>query len=195
MKIIHKLGFSSLLFVLSMQSNVLAATTGTTPGEVTLQSGILDITAPLTTVNFGTIIVDSTLQSVNADLSDLSITDNRGTGEGWNITLSASQFTQNSGVTPLKLPTNTLALNGISTITQTLGTSGGPTTTLSPWMIDTGAVKIVSAASNKGMGTFVVDFPLNSISLDVDTAQKVIDPANNPTVYTSTLSWVVSTGP
>lgn len=185
----------SAILTLGLSSNVYAATSGTTPGQVTLQSGTMDITAPATTVNLGSITVDSTSKTVSANLSNMTVVDNRGTGEGWNVTVSASQFTQTSGVTPLKLPTNTLKLNGVGTISQTIGTSGGPTATTAPWTIDTGAVKVLSAAANKGMGTFTVAFPASAISLTVDTAQKVVDPANNPTVYASTLTWVVSTGP
>lgn len=195
MKKTLKLLSLSTILALGLGNSVFAATSGTTPGQVTLQSGTMDITAPATTVNLGSITVDSTVKTVNANLTNMTVVDNRGTGEGWNITVSASQFTQTTGGTPLKLPTNTLKLNGIGTITQTVGTSGGPTTTTAPWTIDTGAVKVLSAATNKGMGTFTVAFPVNAVSLNVDTAQKVVDPANNPTVYASTLSWVVSTGP
>lgn len=195
MKNKFKLLSLSALLTLGLTNTAYAASSGATPSQISLQSGSLSITAPATTVNLGSITVDSTIKSVSTSLSNMTVVDNRGTGEGWNITVSASQFTQTSGVTPLKLPTNTLKLNGTNTITQTVGTSGGPTVTTAPWTIDTGAIKVLSAAANKGMGTFTITFPASAISLNVDTAQKVVDPANNPTVYASTLTWVVSTGP
>lgn len=162
----------------------------TTPG------GALNLQSPNAVSNFGTVNVDGTVKKINTNLDKVTIEDTRGTGEGWNLTVSASQFTQTTGVTPIKLPTNTLKLNGISSVNQIEGSSSLPNImTGSPWIIDNGTIKIATAGTNVGMGKFELVFPANALELSIDTSKKVVDQNNLPTVYSNTINWVLSTGP
>jgi hypothetical protein len=195
MKKLGALGLSAVL-ALSFSTSVFAAT-DTTSTQVSVQSGALSITSPSASVDFGTITVDGTIQTVNANLGTMNVADNRGTGDGWNVTVSASQFTQTGGVaSPKVLPTNTFKLNDINSITQTVGSSALPTKAgTAPWTIDTGAIQILSAAVGDGLGTFDITFPASVLALDIDTAADVVDPAHNPTSYASTITWTIATGP
>jgi hypothetical protein len=161
-------------------------------------NGTLTITAPTITTDFGTITINNLIDSVNANLSAFVVEDNTGTGNGWNVTVESTPFTQSNatGNPAIVLPKNTLTLNGIENITQTSGTSNLPTIQgTGPWTIDNGPVTILSAATGEGMGTFEITFPANALSLNVDTSKKVVDALNNPTVYESTITWTVSNGP
>lgn len=187
----------SLLLICFMPLQAYAATTDTTNAQVSIQSGSLSLTTPSVSADFGSITVDGTTKTQNVNLGTLNASDYRGTGEGWHVTVSASQFTQtNVGVNPaLLLETNTLFLNGISNITQVDGSSGLPTSSGAPWTIDSGAVEILSAAVGDGLGSFDVTFPANALELNVDTSKTIVDPDNNPTLFESTITWTIVAGP
>ncbi|QST02785.1 WxL domain-containing protein (plasmid) [Pontibacillus sp. ALD_SL1] len=188
-------GVLALGLMFGLSSTSFAATTDTTDAQVSIQAGNLEIVSPNANVDFGTISVDGTTQTVNLSLGTLVARDYRGTGEGWHINMQATPFTQTGGL-GLTLPTNTFKLNGISSIVQTDGSSGLPVVSgAAPWTIDSGAVEIVTAAVNDGLGSFDIDFPVNALSLDVDTAGNVVDPGETPTVFNSTITWTIVTGP
>jgi len=158
-------------------------------------SGEADIYVPSSTADFGTILVDGTIKSVNADLGKLNVTNE--TTSGWNITVSSTPFIQKNGTSSLTLPTGSLQLNGISSVSQVSGSASGlPSASgVYPKIIDMGAVKILSANTGAGIGGFDVLFPPDALTLMIDTSRKIIDPANSPTIYQCDISWVISTGP
>lgn len=154
--------------------------------SVVLNAGTLTITTP-TVANFGGITLNGTAQTTNAALGTFSVTDARGSGIGWNVTVQATQFTMTG---------HTLAMNSISmpapTVAKADSTSGNvPSIVAGPYLIDNAsAVKISSAAldasAGNGMGSYT--YTPGNLTLSV--------PANAYAgTYTSTVTVSVVTGP
>jgi hypothetical protein len=186
----------SFSLTFGLLANTYAATSDTTSSQVSVQSGSLAITTPSASVDFGTVTVDGTVQTVTASLGTMNASDYRGTGEGWNVTVQATQFSQTIGAMKT-LPQNSLTLTSVDTISASDGNSSPvPTSPAGPFIIDgVSSVNILSAALSEGMGAYDVTFPANVLELAVDTSAGVVDAANNPTVYTSTVTWTIATGP
>jgi hypothetical protein len=170
-----------------------AAYAADTDGTADITAGSLTIAAP-TTVHFAATL-NGLDQTVNATQA-IDVLDNRGSGAGWNVTLSATTFTDDA------TPAHTLATDSISD--GTTGVSGGPTsecdsgvtcTTASntveyPVAITTAetdptAVNILSADADTGLGgqtwthTMHLKVPGNAVA----------------GTYSSTWTYSVTTGP
>lgn len=172
---------------------------GVTIFVTTTSTGSLSIIAPSDFTDFGDITVDGTIHSLTSPLNPLMVSDLRGSGVGWNVTVESSPFIQinfTAGNTPIILPIYSFSLQGIQGITQTVGSSTLPSVLPGvPWLIDDGPVSILSAGVGEAMGTFEVSFPVNALQLNVDTSNSLIDQLNNPTEFESTITWSVSSGP
>jgi len=151
-------GVLALASVSPSLAGVITTTTGITGGALTLSSpGSASLSATLTGAD----------QVVTGNLGKSTIKDATGTGAGWNVQISGSQFTTGGG-TPRTLPTSALDVTGV-TATSVAGRA--PTNSISygtPITVPLGSgvtpVKIYNAATNSGMGTF--DLQPN-ITLDV----------------------------
>ena len=135
--------------------------------------------------------------SANLDLGDatptytaaLNVQDTRGTGVGWNTTITSTQFTT-GGATPQTLATNASSLTGVTSACAS-GTCTNPTNAVSyPIAVPAGAtaptaVKFFNAAANTGMGKFTA-----TPTIGVFVPQNSFSGA-----YTSTLTLAVVTGP
>ena len=159
----------------------------------TLILRIWNIIAPNPTLNFGIVTLDGSIQNMTANLGVLKVSHQGANPDGWRVTVSATPFSQVSG--SLTLPANSLRLNGIQTIVQTAGSSLLPAAIAGNTPIDNGAVEILSASAGRGEGDFDVHFPPDALELNIDTNLPLADPAQNPTVYRSTITWIMSVGP
>ncbi|RNF39480.1 WxL domain-containing protein [Planococcus salinus] len=131
-------------------SGTLAAETGVsstiTGGELTLS----DISA----TSFSGTKLDGKIQNDStASIQPFTITDARGTGTGWDVSISASALTNPSvqkALSPGTLTIGTPNLTGIdgASIVADLAKLGG--------VIDNGPVKVLTAETDEGMGTFEV---------------------------------------
>ena len=196
-KVFSLLVSTGLLFGLSSQAFAAGGTgADTTNASVTLQSGAFDVIAPQASADFGNIQVDGTVKNADVNFAgSLVAKDFRGTGAGWRVNVRASQFTHAGGTT-LTLPTSTLTLHSVSSITPEAGTTSPNPTSLhtTDAVIDTGSdVGVASAALNNGMGAYDVAFVNPSMSISVDTSLPVID-GGADTLYTSTITWTIVTG-
>ena len=127
------------------------------PTDVIVSAGSLSITSP-TVANFTAVTLDGTAETTTAAMDAFSVTDARGTGAGWNTTVQATQFAEHNG-TIYVASGKTLAQNSLSMPAPTVAANGtdsaNPTITAGPYSIDdTAAVKVASAATNDGMGTY-----------------------------------------
>jgi putative surface cell wall-binding protein len=135
--------------------------------------------------------------SANLDLGDstptytvpLTIQDTRGTGAGWNATITSTQFTT-GGATPSTLATNASSLTGVTSVCAS-GTCTNPTNAVAyPVAVPAGstpptAVKFFNAAANTGMGKFT-----NTPTIGVFVPQNSV-----AGTYTSTLTISIVSGP
>jgi hypothetical protein len=129
-------------------ANVTASGTVTGAGSVTLASG--------TTATFAATL-DGTDQTVNYTVP-LTIVDARGTGGGWNLTLTSTTFT--TGIRAL--PTTASSLTAVTAACASGVTCTNPTNAVAfPIAVPAGttaptAVKFFNAAANTGMGSFTI---------------------------------------
>ena len=119
----------------------------------------------------------------------LTIQDTRGTGAGWNATITSTQFTT-GGATPNTLATNASSLTGVTSVCAS-GTCTNPTNSVSyPVAVPAGttpptAVKFFNAAVNTGMGKFT----------NTPTIGVFVPGSSFAGTYTSTLTISIVSGP
>lgn len=208
----------SRLFLIAMTTGflltpslVFAATASTTPVTAQINSGLLSITPPTSISNFPNVTLNGQVQQVYDTLSNWNVTDATGTGDGWNVTLGASQFTEitpstgfASGTVAKTLPSGSLGLSGVRSVTAAsnalpVDPTGGPLIKNAGSVIDTGSpVQVIQTDQNYGMGSYTVNEPTNGLLLTLDPGTTDVDPVNypsQPTPYSSTLTYTVSSGP
>lgn len=119
----------------------------------------------------------------------LTSQDTRGTGAGWNETITSTQFTTGGG-TPNTLAANASSLTGVA-VTNGTGSNTAPTNSVSyPVGVPSAAtapaaVKFFNASANTGMGRFTLTPTVG-----------VFVPQNSfAGTYTSTLTIAIVSGP
>jgi hypothetical protein len=119
----------------------------------------------------------------------LNTIDTRGTGTGWNLTITSTQFTTGGG-SPQTLATNASTVTGVTTACAS-GTCTNPTNAIAyPVAVPAGAtaptaVKFFNAAANSGLGKFTIT-PTVSVFVPQNTIAGT---------YTSTLTVSIVSGP
>lgn len=126
-------------------------------------SGATDLTGGnITYANFTGITLNGTQQTTTATWSTSNISDARGTGAGWNLSLNLTQFKQHDGtayvVSGKSLAASSMKVTTAPVVSQVDSTSS-PASTVTPvaatTALDTAsAVKLLSAAVNGGMGSY-----------------------------------------
>lgn len=158
----------------------ITSTTSVTAGTLTeTASGTPTISQTLN----GSDHTDSYSFSINAD-------DATGSGTGWNMTITSTQFTTGGG-TPHTLATSASSLTGVTVSCVSGATCTNPTNAITyPLTVPAAstaptAVKFFNAAANTGMGNFTLTPTIN-----------VTIPANAYAgTYTSTVTLAIVSGP
>jgi WxL domain surface cell wall-binding len=165
------------LTAVALAGTVTATTTVTGAGAVSLSTGS---TATLSDT------IDGTDQAVNYTLP-LTLTDARGTGAGWNLTITSTTF--NTGTHAIATSASSVASVTSSCVAG--GTCTNPTNSIAyPLTIPAGttaptAVKLFNAALNTGLGRFTITPSIN-----------VTIPGNSYAgSYTSTITIAAVSGP
>jgi hypothetical protein len=176
-----------MTFILGMALAVPAsasAATATVTG--TLTGGALSVTtsaAPSFSANL------ESGDSTPTYTAPLSTTDTRGTGAGWNETITSTQFTTGGG-SPQTLATNASSLTGVTSACA-IGTCTNPTNAITyPVAVPAAAtpptaVKFFNAAANTGMGKFTT----------TPTVGVFVPQSSFAGTYTSTLTIAIVSGP
>ena len=155
-------------------------------------------------------------QTTNTTMTNFAVQDATGSGSGWNTTVAGQSGTEKSAVfaqycptatcgsdskgyvpSGATLPANSLTLNstGASFSAQNSSTGTAPTLQCSASCnVDSAtAVKIASAATNAGMGTWLTTgFSTTSLALATPSTLKAL---SNGELYRANLLWTLSTGP
>jgi len=155
-------------------------------------------------------------QTTNTTMTNFAVQDATGSGSGWNTTVAGQSGTEKSAVfaqycptatcgsdskgyvpSGATLPANSLTLNstGASFSAQNSSTGTAPTLQCSASCnVDSAtAVKIASAATNAGMGTWLTTgFSTTSLALATPSTLKAL---SNGELYRVNLLWTLSTGP
>lgn len=159
------------------------------PTSVTVSAGTLHVTSPAMN-DFAVVLLSGTAQATAAPLEPFSVTDARGSGGGWTLTLQATPFREWDGTAYVPdgkaLPLGSLSLGGLS-VTADGTDSDAPNVIAGPYVLDGQAVTVASASVGTGMGAFVFT-PTGALRVTV--------PANAyARSYRSELSLSVTSGP
>ncbi len=164
-----------------------AASAATSTATATVSGGSLSLTTTATP-SFG-VTLDGTDQTGTYTVPS-TVTDSRGTGAGWNLTLTSTQFST-GGSTPSTLSTGASSLTSVTNACVPGTTCTAPTNSVTyPVAVPAGttaptAVKYFNAATSTGKGKFN-----NTPSVNVSV------PANSDAgTYSSTLTLAAVSGP
>jgi hypothetical protein len=119
----------------------------------------------------------------------ITVTEARGTGAGWNMTITSTQFTTGGG-TPKTLSTSASSMTSVASVCAT-GTCTNPTNAVTyPVAVPAAAapptaVKFFNASANTGMGKFTIT-PTIGVSVPANTFAGA---------YSSTVTLAVASGP
>jgi WxL domain surface cell wall-binding len=162
------------------------------------------------------VTINGAAQTTNTTMTNFGVVDATGSGAGWNTTVAGQSGTEKSAVFAqycpnttcgsdakgyvsggATLPANSLTLNstGASFSAQSGSTGTAPTLQCSSSCnVDSAtAVKIASAATNAGMGTWLTAaWGGTSLALATPSTLKAL---SNGEVYRVNLLWTLSTGP
>ncbi len=119
----------------------------------------------------------------------MTATDARGTGAGWNLTITSTQFSTGAGGNTLA--TNASSIQSVSSACVSGSTCTNPTNSVTyPLTVPAGstpptAVRFFNAAANTGMGKFTIT-PTVQVSVPANTYAGT---------YTSTVTLAIASGP
>jgi len=106
------------------------------------------------------VTLDGTAKSATATFDPFTVTDARGTGEGWNVSVEATQFAEwDSGdyvVSGKTIPASSTSMPLVSAAKADGSSSAIPSVSAGPYTIDSGSsVQLASAAADgTGMGSY-----------------------------------------
>lgn len=170
-----------------------ADTTATASATGTITGGSLSITTVSGSLTFGATLTgaDQTVESTTAPTFE--VIDATGTGAGWKVAFTASDFT--SGTHTLTVDHLKFQPSG-GTITVIDGQTGGSAPTeaggAATSLHATNGLKVLSAATDCGMGTYQYTPLASKFTLDVPAETYA---GTGGDAYTSTLTATVVSGP
>lgn len=158
--------------------------------SVSITAGTLTLTNFPNNLTFDPITLTGSVQTTSGVLTNLVVTDARGSGAGWSVEVSATQF-EKTGETSTKLDAGSLKLYSPAGITSPTNSSV-PTIKSDgePFVIDSGtSYKMVSADVNAGLGVW-------TISWDPADLQLTLNPGTTKAgAYTSKITWQLNQAP
>jgi hypothetical protein len=156
----------------------------------------------------GTLTLNGQAQSLSAQMNNFSISDATGSGSGYNVTVAGNNaagkspvFKQFDGTNygSYSLPANSLTLNSTGAGFSAVGGSSGSAPTHqcnSGCFVDASPgspVKVVSAASGAGMGTFATTgYSSSSLGLSTPSNLRALGAGEN---YQLDIVWSLNSGP
>lgn len=177
------------IIVATLLGAVLVAPGGHTASaaEVGITGGQLAVDE-ITVGSFTAVVLEGKTQSTFADINAFNITDPTGTGAGWNVVMSATQFIDTE--TGKTLPLGSLSVVTPSLTEADIGSSPAEEITKREGVIDNGTgVSILSAGAGAGMGTYTASFTPDSLKLHLLPKDVYSG------TYTSTISVTINSGP
>jgi hypothetical protein len=150
-----------------------------------LNGGTLTLTAP-SVGDFAPVTLNGSAQSTPASMGTFTVTDARGTGDGWYVTVQAGQLSMTGHTLPVDSISMSIPAPGVAKMDNTSSTA--PSITGGSYTIDhASAVTVASAmTSGAGMGSYI--FTPGALTLSI--------PANAYAgTYTSTVTVSVVAGP
>jgi WxL domain surface cell wall-binding len=167
-----------------------AAIGATTTTSVSLGAGSLLFSTAPQADPFGAAAITGRMQTLRTTFHDWGVTDARGTGAGWNVTMQATQLDDGAGHT---LPAGSLVLTAPASVLPVGTNLALPPLIQGVSMTLDGAqpVKVLSAASLTGQGDWTVT---QANLLGGDLVLTIPADAHAGT-YTTTITSTLATGP
>lgn len=169
------------------------------------------MSAPSVVTSFSGVTLNGKVQTTSSTLSSWKVVDSTGSGNGWHVSLSATQLTEDtptngfaSGTSALKPPVGSVQLSGTRTVTvgdgsAPLSSSGGPLIDNPTAVIDgQSPFTLLDAKSGFGLGTYTVNEPSDGLVLTLNPSTTKVDSVNypnEPTPYSTTLTYSVTSSP
>lgn len=164
------------IFVALPAGSALAATD--TSG-VTVTGASNTLTAP-TFGDFAGATLDGTRQSLSTSVASWNVSDNRGTGAGWSVTVSASQ-PQTADATPVVMPSSATLTLTAPDVSATDTQNGSTAPTVVGGNLLGGTISLATAGADAGMGSW--DFAQAATDLAI-----VVPSETKAGAYTSTVT-------
>ncbi|MFC2949387.1 WxL domain-containing protein [Virgibacillus sediminis] len=187
-KFVKKFAVGTLAVGLAAGAFAPSALAATDDVGSTITGGDLSLTAPVIN-DFNAVTLDGKIQSATATIDPFSVVDARGSGAGWNVMVSAGQLSQvdSTGNVIYSLPGNSMTISS-PTVTAQAGASAAEGLIKGSGTIDnTTGVKLISAGTDQGMGTY----DISNSALDINLQPKDAKAGT----YTSTVTVNLTTGP
>lgn len=212
-KKLFSLGLITVIGMTLSGGQVLAATAddGTAPTkdttlDATFTAGTLTIVSAPDTISFGTnpIQGDSyTYYDQSSTSENLVISDLRGNGAGWNVTVTATPFTESSGTTTLKGATIKIPALASPEITSpnSSNTTAPESSAVTITPGETTGVNLLNAQADAGIGVWTMAYPSSAKAAEpTATATTVpsfalVVPVAYAGSFTSTLTWTLNDAP
>ena len=183
----------ALVCLAGLPASAVAATDAT---NITISGATLDYTTPFAAGDFPATTLTGVPQTKTANITPWVVTDNRGTSQGWNVTIAASEFTCSTsgtcGTTQFPASSLSLATVGVPTTNPLNNLAIPPVYTAPAQPIDNGgaAQKIAGAAALplNGTGAWTFTHAAGGLALTVPASTA-------PGTYTSTITTTLSSGP
>jgi hypothetical protein len=206
----------ALIWLLLLLPTAAGAATQEDKTQFSVTAGSLSLSTAPALPTLSAVTLNGSAQTTNTTMTNIGVADATGSGAGWNVTVEGQSGTGKSAVFAAYCPkakcgaesegyvtggatlaANSLTLNstGASLSPQSGTTGTAPTLQCSTACnVDHAtAVKIISAAKEAGMGTYLTTgFTATSLALATPTTLKVLP---NEEVYRVNLLWTLSTGP
>lgn len=163
----------AIILMASITATAFAAgETGVTITGDTLSGGAI------TFADFAGVTLNGQLQTKDATWSIADIVDSRGTGAGWNLSLTLTQLKEYDTIGLAyvtdghTIPTSSITVKTVPTVTEADGTSS-PANVISAvpvsTALDTGnPVKLVIAEANEGMGSYTIGSLTATLAIRAD---------------------------
>jgi hypothetical protein len=204
------------LALVAIASRAALAATAEDHTQFSVTAGSLSFSTAPALPTLGAVTLNGQAQTTNGTMTNFGVADATGSGSGWNVTVEGQSGTGKSAVFAQycgkascggdsegyvaggrTLAANSLTLNstGASFAAQsgTSGTAPAPQCSASCNVDSATPVKVASAASSAGMGTWATTgFSGSSLALSTPSTLKVLP---SEEVYRLNLLWTLSTGP
>ncbi|MCL7748695.1 WxL domain-containing protein [Halalkalibacter alkaliphilus] len=179
----------TVLSVFTLSFGVFASTSfaaSETSGTAQFSGGSLNIEVPASTT-FTSLQLSGTVQTTTANLDNLTVVDSTGSGNGWNVKVTASPLQRTTD--QYTLPENSMRLLA-PTVTAGEGSSSESAIVTNGGVIDNSlGVLLLNAPEAEGKGTFNTSFAENALSLTLSPDTALAGE------YSTTLTWNVVSGP
>ena len=178
---------------------VLSAQAADTTSTIGVNGGNLSLSNVPTSITFPPVTLDGmNWKWTPADVGTIRIIDGRGTGEGYNLTVSATQLTEVGGL-GLTIPQGALYLYAPSSVVPVFDTDApAPILATGGAAIDTTPFTVATAGVDTGLGTYDISFPAQALEINIPPSAKVVDKVNYPgsaTPYETTITWTLNNTP